>query len=212
VEAKGRLREVRKIGSAARLHLEAPFAAELARGESVAVNGVCLTVSEGDGETFWADAVERTISLTTLGRLVRGGEVNLERALRSGDRIGGHMVTGHVDGVGTVERVKRTASGRDVTFRLPPELLRHVATRGSLAVDGVSLTVAEVRGRSVTVSLIPETLESTIAGRYRPGAEANIETDLAAKYQEASATSEGSAEGRSSGITLDKLRELGFTE
>jgi len=212
VEAKGRLREVRKIGGAARLRLEAPFAGELARGESVAVSGVCLTVSDSDGETFWADAVERTVSLTTLGRLVRGGEVNLERALRSGDRIGGHMVTGHIDGVATVERVERTVNGRDVTFRLPPELLRHVAPRGALAVDGVSLTVAEVRGRSVKVSLIPETLESTVAGLYRPGMEVNIETDLVAKYREASATGEGSVEGRNGGITLDRLRELGFTE
>jgi len=210
VEAAGRILKVGRAGGAGRLEIAAPFAPELSEGESVSVNGVCLTVVASSDRSFTADAVERTMTLTTLGRLSAGDRVNLERALKVGDRIGGHMVTGHVDGVATVVRVERTANGRDITLDLTRTAMRHVAERGSIAVDGISLTVAAARGTSVTCSLIPETLASTTAGEYRTGTRVNVETDVAAKYQESiGRDAEASDEG---GLTIDRLRELGFTE
>jgi riboflavin synthase len=215
VEAKGKMARVRRAGGAARLRVTAPFAGELSRGESVAVDGVCLTVAAVLPGAFEAEAVERTVATTTLRTAAPGTEVNLERALRLGDRLGGHMVTGHVDGVAVVERVAQTANGRDLTLRVPADLMRHVVARGSIAIDGVSLTVAAVDGTSVTVSLIPETLEATTLGGLRSGARVNVETDVAAKYRE---SAEADVVGRTQdaergeGITMDKLRKLGFTE
>ncbi len=219
VETRGRLLALRRSGDGARLRVSAPFAGELERGDSVAVNGICLTVVALFEGGFEADAVERTLSLTTLGSLPRGSEVNLERALSLGDRLGGHMVTGHIDGVAAVAAVRPGAPGRDVVFELPRDLMRHVAEKGSIAIDGISLTVASVQATRVTVSLIPETLAATVAGGYRPGLRVNVETDVAAKYQEALLRDRGGdgAEAddhdggrRDAGITLERLRELGF--
>ncbi|MBD3348915.1 MAG: riboflavin synthase [Candidatus Eisenbacteria bacterium] len=212
IEARGRVVRLARRGGSGRLSIRAPFAVELERGESVSVDGVCLTVSGRSGDTFEADALERTMSLTTLGDLVTGDEVNLERALKVGDRMGGHMVTGHVDGVASVQRVTKTANGRDVALRLPRELLRHVAARGSIAVDGASLTVAAVEGDEITVSLIPETLSTTTALRYERGDRVNIETDLVAKYRESIEGRRGPSDADKGTITLDRLKDLGFTE
>lgn len=217
IEAEGKVTRLRKTGGGGRLRVATPFAAELTKGESVCVNGVCLTVTSVFSNGFAADAVERTLSLTTLGSLVPGDRVNLERALRLGDRVGGHMVTGHVDGVAVVERVTPTSNGRDVTIRMPRQLMRHVAERGSVAVDGVSLTVAALDGTHLTTSLIPETLASTTARRYRAGTKVNVETDLAAKYQESIGRSredaprgKGGDASQEGSITLEKLKDLGF--
>jgi riboflavin synthase len=167
---------------------------------------------------FEVDVGERTAATTTLGGARAGASVNLERALRLGDRLGGHVVTGHVDGVGRVVAVERTPNGADVTIEAPPSTAGHLAPRGSIAVDGVSLTVAAVDGARFTVSLIPETLARTAAGDYRPGTPVNIETDVLAKYQESVVRSRGGrhddaedAAGRG-GLTLERLKELGFTE
>jgi riboflavin synthase len=136
--------------------------------------------------------------------------VNLERALKLGDRLGGHLVTGHVDGVGTVVSIERAADHRGIRVELPADLMRHVAERGSIAIDGVSLTVAETGRRSVTVSLIPETLSSTIAGSYRVGTPVNVETDIMAKYVEAASRPREGHEGSGGGLTIERLKELGF--
>jgi riboflavin synthase len=154
---------------------------DLAEGDSVAVSGVCLTATEVRGEGFAADVVAETISRSSLGSLAAGDRVNLELPLRPSDRLGGHIVQGHVDGLGTVESL-----GRDGVLRVAaaPELLRYVVDKGSIAIDGVSLTVAEVDDEGFAVALIPETLERTTLGALAPGQAVNLEVDVLAKYVE----------------------------
>lgn len=157
---------------------------EAALGDSIAVNGACLTVTALDGSEFTVDASRETLSRTTLGTLAPGSRVNLERALRSGDRLGGHIVNGHVDGVGEV--VSKTKSGGSFIFRfsLPEELAKYVVEKGSVAVDGVSLTVNSAEGNEFTVNIIPFTLAETTFGGLGPGSRVNIECDIIAKYVE----------------------------
>lgn len=218
IEARGRIASLARRGRALRLAIDAPFASELSRGESVAVDGVCLTVSEVRGGSFEADVGETTAGATTLGGASVGRVVNLERALRLGDRLGGHVVTGHVDGIATVVSVRRTANGADVVFEVPAPLARHIVARGSIAIDGVSLTVASVEGARVAVSLIPETLAATGASTYRARGAVNVETDVLAKYGGAIAglgVERGEVDEaalRGGGLSLERLRELGFTE
>lgn len=213
VEARGRVERLTKALGSAVLRISAPFADSLEHGESVSVNGICLTVTKLLPGAFETQAVERTVRMTTLGRWRAGDPVNLERALRAGDRIGGHIVTGHVDGVARIAALTPAAGVRDIVIEVPEKLLPHLVERGSVAVDGVSLTVAAVDGVRVTISLIPETLASTTAGRYRVGQEVNVETDVVAKYRESTRLDAGSdAETKTAGITIERLRELGFTE
>ena len=157
---------------------------ELEPGDSVAVNGVCLTATAVSGDGFDADVMPETMRRTSLGSLAEGDRVNLELPLRASDRLGGHMVQGHVDGLGTVEAVTEEGFARVVRIAAPPELLRYVVEKGSIAVDGVSLTVAEVDGDGFTVSLIPETLERTTLGSAAPDRSVNLEVDVLAKYVE----------------------------
>lgn len=153
-------------------------------GESVAVDGVCLTVVRRQGNRFWADAVSETLARSTLGELRPGKKVNLERALRLGDHLGGHLVLGHVDATVPVLDVKRR--GADVRLRagLTPEISRYVAFKGSVALHGLSLTVAEVGTDWFEVALIPETLARTTLGEKRVGEKLNVEVDLLARYLE----------------------------
>lgn len=211
VEAVGRIESVRRTRAGASISVAAPFARHLARGESVAVNGVCLTVVRADSRRFRADAVARTLDTTCIGRMAAGARVNVERAVEVGERLSGHLVSGHVDGVARVAAVRPEGRGRDIVVELPEGLARHVAERGSIAVDGVSLTVARAAGNLVTVSLIPETLRATIAGGYRSGTLVNVETDLLAKYQE-SASPGGSARTDRKGVSIEWLREMGYVK
>ncbi len=218
VECKGRVVWIRRVAGAAIIRITAPFASELEQGESVSVKGVCQTVVRSDAAGFEIDAVAQTLAVTTLGELRSGDEVNLERALRLGDRLGGHMVAGHVDGVARVLELRTDRDGTRLTLKLPAPLVRYVVARGSIAVDGVSLTVAEVSGERVTVALIPETLRATLAGGYRSGTKVNIETDILAKHQEKLLEGQGEASGppdgnkSAGGLTEKRLRELGFME
>jgi riboflavin synthase len=180
----GRVRSVERSPEGARLRIETGVASELCEGDSVAVNGVCLTAIDVDGGSFAAEAMNETLARTSLGALNAGSSVNLELPLRAGDRLGGHLVQGHVDGVGTLaERVDDGFAAR-VRIEAGHDVLRYVVDKGSIAVDGVSLTVAAVDDRSFTVSLIPETLERTSLGFARPGAAVNLEVDVLAKYVE----------------------------
>ena len=157
---------------------------DISRGDSVAVNGVCLTATGDGGDGFDADVMAETLRRTALGQLRDGDRVNLELPLRLGDRLGGHIVQGHVDAVGTVESVTEEGFARVVSIAAESELLRYTVEKGSIAVDGVSLTVASVDDRSFSVSLIPETLENTTLGALTPGRAVNLEVDVLAKYVE----------------------------
>jgi riboflavin synthase len=165
-----------------RLRIDA--AVELAEGDSVAVNGVCLTATSVSDTGFQADVMEETLRRSSLGSLGRGDPVNLELPLRAGDPLGGHVVQGHVDGVGSVESASDEGFACVVRIAAPPELMRYVVEKGSIAVDGVSLTVAEVDDEGFSVSLIPETLERTTLGAAAPGRPVNLEVDVLAKYVE----------------------------
>ena len=184
----GRVRSVERSPEGARLRIDAGVASELRDGDSVAVNGVCLTATEVDGGSFAAEAMNETLARTSLGALDAGSSVNIELPLRAGDRLGGHLVQGHVDGVGRL--AERVDDGFAVRARIeaPDDVLRYVVEKGSIAVDGVSLTVAGVDDQSFTVSLIPETLERTSLGSVVPGAAVNLEVDVLAKYVEKAVT------------------------
>jgi len=178
VEALGRLAS----RSGATLRCTCPFSAELLPGDSVAVSGVCLTVEERDGEGFTATAVPTTLRRTTLGALAAGSPVNLERALRVGGRLGGHVVQGHVDGVGHLVQRRPDAEGELLTFAAPPDILPYLVPRGAIAVDGVSLTVAERTPGGFAVAIIPHTATATTLGALPTGAAVNLEADVLAKY------------------------------
>ena len=158
-----------------------PFAA-LELGESVAVNGACLTVAALDSDGFAADVMPETLHRTTLGDLRAGATVNLERALQFGARVGGHMVTGHVDGAGIATALREDSNARWVTIETPGDLIDLIAGKGCIAVDGISLTVVDVFDSAFTVSLIPVTLSGTTAGSWSVGARVNLEVDLIARY------------------------------
>ncbi|AVY67850.1 riboflavin synthase [Xanthomonas translucens] len=158
--------------------------ADVQRGESIAVNGVCLTVVAFDAASFQADASTETLSLTTLGALAEGAVVNLERAMRPTDRLGGHLVSGHVDGLGSVLSIHEDARAQRWRFAAPPALLRYIAKKGSICVDGVSLTVNEVDDAGFEVALIPHTVAHTAFAHTALGAAVNLEIDLVARYVE----------------------------
>ena len=184
VEATARVRRVDPDGDGVRLDVETPLASELEQGDSVAVNGVCLTALEPRADGFKADVMAETLRRSSLGPLSAGDSVNVELPLRAGDRLGGHVVQGHVDGTGVVESTGDEGFARLVRIAADGALLRYVVEKGSIAVDGVSLTVAEVDGEGFTVSLIPETLERTTLGQAAPGRVVNLEVDVLAKYVE----------------------------
>ena len=185
VEALAPVSEVREAPPGRDIWVYAPELVEqLAPGDSIAINGCCLTVVEIAAETFGVQAGPETLRRTTLGGLRAGSLVNLERALRAGEPLGGHFVTGHVDGVGTLETRHDAGDWATCWFGLPRELGRYLASKGSIAVDGVSLTLVDVEEARFSVALIPHTLAHTTLGRLAPGARVNLEVDLLAKYVE----------------------------
>jgi riboflavin synthase len=186
IEGVGRLASIENRGGDARLVVEVgtlPFEA-VQLGESIAVNGVCLTVIEFDAHSFAADASTETLSLTTLGALKPGARLNLERAMRPTDRLGGHLVSGHVDGLGQVANIVDDARAQRWRFNAPVALLRYVAKKGSICVDGVSLTVNEVDDEGFEVALIPHTVSHTAFAQTGIGDAVNLEIDLVARYVE----------------------------
>src|SRR5215213_1530904 len=184
VAGMGSIRAVEQDGDGARLRVDTPLGAELAPGDSVAVNGVCLTAVDPSADGFGADVMAETLRRSSLGPLGAGDAVNLELPLRASDRLGGHIVQGHVDGTGTVESAADEGFARVVRIAAAPDVLRYVVEKGSIAIDGVSLTVASIDETGFTVSLIPETLERTTLGEAGPGRVVNLEVDVLAKYVE----------------------------
>jgi len=182
VKELGEVAGVETSAEGARLRIRAELAEELGGGDSIAVDGACLTAtSVTDGE-FQADVMHQTLELTTLGELEPGSGVNLELPLRASDRLGGHVVQGHVDGTGTVAELSEDGFAQRLRVELPNELLPYVVEHGSIAMEGVSLTIAELNDDGVEVSLIPETLERTTLGAVAPGDRLNIECDVLARY------------------------------
>ena len=180
----GRISNHELTDDGVRVTVESGLASELSEGDSVAVNGVCLTATEVGERSFAAEVMNETLERSSLRDARAGAEVNLELPLRASDRLGGHVVQGHVDGIGTVEQIEPDGFARRVRVSAPDEVLRYVVSKGSVAVDGVSLTIAELDDASFTVSLIPETLERTNLGQARAGSRVNLEVDVLAKYVE----------------------------
>ena len=180
----GTVAEVNATTDGVRLAILSPLAGELSDGDSVAVNGVCLTAVGVDGDRFGADVMNETLRRSSLAEVAAGAKVNLELPVKADDRLGGHIVQGHVDGVGAIRATREDGFARVVTIAADADTLRYVVEKGSIAVDGVSLTVTRVDGESFDVSLIPETLERTNLGAARPGAPVNLEVDIVAKYVE----------------------------
>lgn len=168
----------------ATLRVESPLARELKEGDSIAVNGVCLTATKIEKGSFEAQAMQETLRRTSLGVLETGARVNLELALRAEDRLGGHVVQGHVDGTGTVRSTREDGFARVLEIEADPSLTRYLVEKGSVALDGVSLTVSALEDGGFAVSLIPETLERTNLGRIGEGSRVNIEVDILAKHVE----------------------------
>lgn len=208
VEDRGVVQRIEHRGLEKRLTIALPPPlTEVGLGESISVNGVCLTVSQKEGTRIVVDLSTETLERTTLGSLRVGERVNLERALRLSDRLGGHIVTGHIDGVGRVTEVTRERDFLRLRVMLPKEASRYVVAKGSIAIDGVSLTVNEIRGEEIELALIPYTLERTTLEERRKGDRVNVEADILGKYVEKIL-----AERRTKGEGLDEafLAEHGF--
>ncbi|MFC1684592.1 riboflavin synthase [Pseudomonadota bacterium] len=179
-------------------------------GDSIAVNGVCLTAVELPGDGFAADVSRETLSLTSLGGLNTGSQVNLEKALTLSTPLGGHLVSGHVDGMGRVLERKDDARSIRLRIEAPAELARYIASKGSICVDGTSLTVNEVEGALFSLNIVPHTLEETIIAGYASGTNVNLEVDLIARYLERLLLGEKAADPNSAGISRSFLAEHGF--
>jgi riboflavin synthase len=193
VLAKGRLTSVTERGGDLQLGIDAAGldSARLGIGDSISVQGACLTVTRKLGSCFFADVSRETMAKTTLGKLKAGSSVNLEPSLRAGDALGGHMVSGHVDALGVLRQTAEDARSRRMEFELPADLMRFVAPKGSICIDGVSLTVNKVEGLRFDVNIIPHTLKETTLGELRIGNEVNIEIDVVARYLERLMTKTG---------------------
>lgn len=186
ITAVGSISGVAETGGDRRLHIDADGLdmAGIKAGDSICVNGVCLTATDLDRHGFAADVSAETLSCTTLGGLAAGAKVNLEPSLRAGDRLGGHLVSGHTDGVGTVLALERDARSLRCRIRVPSGLARYICRKGSVCVDGVSLTVNEAGDTEFGVNIIPHTLSATIIGGYTEGTSVNLEVDMIARYLE----------------------------
>ena len=212
IEEIGTIRSIARGGKSVVLEVEAGRVLDgLAVGDSVATNGVCLTVVSFTGTAFRADVMPETMRRTNLGRLRAGSRVNLERALTPSSRLGGHIVSGHVDGTGEIVAKTRDENAVWVTVAASPEVLRYVVEKGSIAIDGISLTVAAVDDVSFKVSVIPHTREATTLTGKSVGEQVNLECDVLAKYVEKLLRPHaGGAEAKPDGLTLDFLTANGF--
>lgn len=211
IEDVGRLRQLVRQGGACRIVLDCRLPlAEIALGDSIAVNGVCLTVVERLAGGFAADVSPETLQSSNLGALQPGSPVNLERALRLTDRLGGHLVSGHIDACAVLQRRFRDGNAERFLFALDPAALRYVVEKGSIAIDGVSLTVNSVDAAGFGVALIPHSLAQTSLQHYAVGARVNIETDLLARYVEKLLQPAGGAIAPPAGLSLETLISNGF--
>ncbi|MGH8434137.1 MAG: riboflavin synthase [Pseudomonas sp.] len=212
IEALGTIRALSPKGGDVRVYVETGKLdlGDVKLGDSIAVNGVCLTAVELPGDGFWADVSRETLACSAFIDLKAGSKVNLEKALTPSSRLGGHLVSGHVDGVGEV--LSREDNARAVQFRIraPRELAKYIALKGSITVDGTSLTVNGVNGAEFELTIVPHTLGETIMADYRPGRQVNLEVDLLARYLERLLLGDKAAEPKASGLTESFLAEHGY--
>ena len=210
IEAVGRIKKIESVGGDMRLHVDPGNLdmSDVQAGDSIAVNGVCLTAIEFDEKHFAADVSNETIKLTSLKDLAVGSEVNLEKALLPTTRLGGHLVSGHVDGLGEVLSVKEEARSIQLTIRAPKELKRYIAMKGSICIDGTSLTVNKITDTDFEINIVPHTQQQTIIKHYKPGARVNLEVDLIARYLERLLLNQD--ENTANCITLEALAKAGF--
>lgn len=211
IEELGCVKSIRKGAASAVLCIEAPsILADTRIGDSIATNGVCLTVTSNDGNSFTADVMHETLRRSSLGQLVAGSKVNLERAMALGERFGGHIVSGHIDGTGKILRIERDDNAYWYSVSAPQSILRLIIEKGSVAIDGISLTVAAVERDSFKVSVIPHTRAVTNLGSKKPGDTVNLENDIIGKYVEALMRKEEHKPNEPSGLSLDYLAANGF--
>ncbi|KGX93813.1 riboflavin synthase subunit alpha [Pontibacillus halophilus JSM 076056 = DSM 19796] len=209
IEELGKVESIREGNEALELTVQASTVLEdVSLGDSIAVNGVCLTVTHFSSHEARFDVMPETYKATSLRELKKGSEVNLERSMAAGGRFGGHMVTGHVDGVGTIVQKERESNAVYYDIRLPDELMSYFVYKGSVAVDGTSLTVFGVKSNTITISLIPHTMEHTVLGHKGVGDTVNIETDLIGKYVVNLLSN--SSHGKESNVTEQFLKDNGF--
>ncbi|NEX17953.1 MAG: riboflavin synthase [Halochromatium sp.] len=212
IEAVGRIEALEERGGDQRIRIDsgALDLSQVSVGDSIAVNGVCLTAVELTPRGFAADVSRESLSLTTLGRLKAGARVNLEQALRLSTPLGGHLVSGHVDGVGTLLDIHEDARSWRLQIHAPGELARYIAMKGSICVDGISLTLNKVKGAVFELNIVPHTLRATIISEYQVGTQVNLEVDLIARYLERLLLGEQAAEHLGAGLTEEFLRRHGF--
>ena len=207
VEGKGEVKSITAGSKGFVISVEAPFDLSAdSIGDSIAINGICLTITTISGNTFRADVSKETLSRTTLSDVKKGEDVNLERALKVGDRMGGHIVTGHIDGTGKIG--KRETRGESVWFEVtaPDELMRYMVEKGSVTLDGISLTINSVGKDFFALNIIPHTLDATTLGSKKPRDTVNIETDIIGKYVERLMQGQKTPEG----VGMELLKECGF--
>jgi len=184
---------------------------DVALGDSICTNGVCLTVIELPGDGYWADVSVETLNFTTLGRLKPGSRVNLEKALTPESRLGGHIVSGHVDGVGEVVSLQEDARSIRFVLRAPASLAKYIAHKGSICVDGTSLTVNAVNGTEFDLNIIPQTMQETVFGEYQPGSAVNLEVDVIARYLERLVLGDTAADPQADhDLSMQTLADNGF--
>lgn len=209
IEEVGTVRRVQHSGNASFIEIQAKKVLEdVHLGDSIAVNGVCLTVTHFGGGVFRADVMNETLSRSSLGSLTNGSPVNLERAMAANGRFGGHIVSGHIDGTGIITDIKNDGIAVWYTVSAAPELLRYIVEKGSIAIDGISLTVAKVTDTSFSVSIIPHTAAQTILSTKKTGDTVNLENDIIAKYAEK--LMKPAETPKTGGITMDFLAKNGF--
>ncbi len=210
IETLGEVAELKATPAGFRIRVATLLAAELDLGESIAVNGVCLTATALPGGAFEADVSGETLSLTSLKQIAVGSKVNLEKALTPTTRLGGHLVSGHVDGLGKIVQMKQDARSVRIDIEAPAELARYIAHKGSITVDGISLTVNSVAGAVFSLNIIPHTQDVTTIGQWQVGTPVNLEVDIIARYLERLLLGDKAAEPNADGISMAFLAENGF--
>jgi riboflavin synthase len=212
IQAVGEVVTLQPSGGDVRLRIKTGSLSldDVALGDSICTNGVCLTVIELPGDGYWADVSVETLDFTTLGKLKSGSRVNLEKAMTPASRLGGHIVSGHVDGVGEIVSLEKDARSVRFVLRAPDALAKYIAHKGSICVDGTSLTVNAVRGAEFDLNIIPQTVAETIFGEYQAGSRVNLEVDVIARYLERLVLGDAAADPKTSGLSMEMLADNGF--